>query len=198
MERLQTYIYEFDDFRVDPGRRLLLGRDGRPLPLTPKAFDTLIHLVQHADVLLEKETLMNAIWPDTTVEENNLNQCISALRRVLGEKRAEHRYIVTVPGRGYRFVAQVNKRKPPVIARSAEPIASIAVLPFHPLARNNRDESLEMGMADTLITRLSGIRDLVVRPMSLVRKYADLKLDALTAGRELGVESVLEGSLQRQ
>ena len=120
------------------------------------------------------------------------------LRRVLGEKRAEHRYIVTVPGRGYRFVAPVNKHKPPVIASSAEPIASVAVLPFQPLARNNRDEPLEMGMADTLITRLSGIRDLVVRPMSSVRKYADLKLDALAAGRELGVESVLEGSLQRQ
>ena len=197
MAQPQTYIYEFDDFRVDPGRRLLLGRDGRPLPLTPKAFDTLIYLVQHADVVLGKETLMRAIWADTAVEENNLNQCISVLRRVLGEKRAEHRYIVTVPGRGYRFVARVNKHKPPVIAISKEPIASIAVLPFQPLARNKRDESLEMGMADTLITRLSGIRDLVVRPMSSVRKYADLKLDALAAGRELGVESVLEGSLQR-
>ena len=196
MAQPQTYIYEFDDFRVDPGRRLLLGRDGRPLPLTPKALDTLIYLIQHADVVLGKETLMRAIWSDTAVEENNLNQCISVLRRVLGEKRGEHRYIVTVPGRGYRFVARVNKHEPPVISK--EPIASIAVLPFQPLARNNRDESLEMGMADTLITRLSGIRDLLVRPMSSVRKYADLQLDALAAGRELGVESVLEGSLQRQ
>jgi DNA-binding winged helix-turn-helix (wHTH) protein/tetratricopeptide (TPR) repeat protein len=192
------YIYEFDDFRVDAGRRLLLGRDGRPLPLTPKAFDTLIYLIQNSDVVLGKETLMRAIWGDTVVEENNLNQCISALRRVLGEKRAEHRYIVTVPGRGYRFVAPVKKHKPPAMASSAEPIASIAVLPFQPLIRNNRDESLEMGMADTLIARLSGIRDLVVRPMSSVRKYADLKLDVLAAGRELAVESVLEGSLQHQ
>jgi len=198
MEAPQTYIYEFDDFRVDPGRRLLLGRDGRPLPVTPKAFDTLIYLVQHADVVLGKETLMRAIWADTAVEENNLNQCISSLRRVLGEKRSEHRYIVTIPGRGYRFVAPVNKRKTPVISNGTEPIPSIAVLPFQPLARNSRDESLEMGMADTLIARLSGIRDIVVRPMSSVRKYADLKLDVLAAGRELGVESVLEGSLQRQ
>jgi len=177
---------------------LLLGRDGRPLPLTPKAFDTLIYLVQHTDVVISKETLMSAIWADTAVEENNLNQCISVLRRMLGEKRAEHRYIVTVPGRGYRFVAAVNKRKPPVAASSVGPIASIAVLPFQPLTRNNRDESLEMGMADTLIARLSGIRDLVVRPLSSVRKYADSKLDVLAAGRELAVESVLEGSLQRQ
>jgi TolB-like protein/Tfp pilus assembly protein PilF len=141
---------------------------------------------------------MRAIWGDTAVEENNLNQCISALRRVLGEKRAGHRYILTVSGRGYRFVAPVTKRKPSVIAGPAEPIASIAVLPFHPLAGNNRDESLEMGMADTLIARLTGIRDLVVRPMSSVRKYVDSNLDALAAGQELGVESVLEGSLQRQ
>ena len=192
------YIYEFDDFRVDAGRRLLHGRDGRPLRLTPKAFDTLIYLLQNSDVVLGKETLMRAIWGDTVVEENNLNQCISGLRRVLGEKRAEHRYIATVPGQGYRFVAPVNKHKPPAIASSAEPIASIAVLPFQPLTRNKRDESLEMGMADTLIARLSGIRDLVVRPTSSIRKYADLKLDVLAAGRELEVESVLEGSLQRQ
>ena len=198
MEQPETFIYEFDDFRVDTGRRLLLGRESRPLPLTPKAFDTLIFLVQHADVVLAKETLMRAIWADTAVEENNLNQCISVLRRALGEKRGENRYIVTVPGRGYRFVAPVHKRKPPLIASSAEPITSIAVLPFQPLARDNRDESLEMGMADTLIGKLSGIRNIVVRPMSSVRKYADLKLDVLAAGRELGVESVLEGSLQRQ
>jgi DNA-binding winged helix-turn-helix (wHTH) protein/tetratricopeptide (TPR) repeat protein len=198
METNDPYIYEFDDFRVDSGRRQLLGRDGRPIPLTPKAFDTLTYLVQHSDVVLGKETLMRAIWPDTAVEENNLNQCISALRRALGEKRAEHRYIVTAPGRGYRFVAPVNKRKPPVIASSAEPIPSIAVLPFKPLVRNKRDESLEMGMADTLIARLSGIRDIIVRPMSSVRKYADLNLDSLAAGRALEVDSVLEGSLQHQ
>src|SRR5215470_3912617 len=179
MEINEPYIYEFDEFRVDSGRRQFFGRDGRRIPLTPKAFDTLIYLVQHTDVVLGKETLIRAIWADTAVEENNLNQCISALRRALGEKRAENRYIVTVPGRGYRFVARVNKHKPSVIASNLEPIGSIAVLPFQPLARNNRDESLEMGMADTLVMRLSGIRDLVVRPMSSVRKYADLKVDAL-------------------
>jgi TolB-like protein/Tfp pilus assembly protein PilF len=198
MEQPETFIYEFDEFQVDPGRRLLLGRASRRLPLTPKAFDTLMFLLQHTDAVVGKETLMRAIWADTAVEENNLNQCISVLRRALGEKRGENRYIVTVAGRGYRFVAPVNKRKPAVIASSAAPILSIAVLPFQPLARNRRDESLEMGMADTLIGKLSGIRNIVVRPMSSVRKYADLNCDVLVAGRELGVESLLEGSLQRQ
>jgi DNA-binding winged helix-turn-helix (wHTH) protein len=188
-------IYEFGDFRVDAGRRLLLRLDGRTLPLTPKAFDTLLYLVQHADAVLEKGVLMNAIWPDATVEENNLNQSISALRRALGGDRNDHRYIVTVPGRGYQFVASVQKHNPPEMV-SAESIKSLAVLPFQPLMPTERDASLELGMADTLITRLSCIRGLIMRPLNAVRKYADFNQDAQLAGRELGVDSVLEGSLQ--
>jgi DNA-binding winged helix-turn-helix (wHTH) protein len=188
-------IYEFGDFRVDAGRRQLLRMDGRTLPLTPKVFDTLLYLVQHADSVLEKEILMNAIWPDTTVEENNLTQSISALRRALGGNRNDHRYIVTVSGRGYQFVAAVEKHNPPETV-SAEPIKSLAVLPFQPLIPSERDASLELGMADTLITRLSCIRGLIMRPLNAVRKYADFNQDAQLAGRELGVDSVLQGSLQ--
>jgi DNA-binding winged helix-turn-helix (wHTH) protein/tetratricopeptide (TPR) repeat protein len=197
MDTPETEIYEFGSFQVDAGRRLLLGVDGDPLSLAPKAFETLLYLVRHSQIVIEKEALMKAIWPDTIVEENNLNQNISALRRVLGGKRADHRYIVTVPGRGYRFVAAVKKHTPPAAAISAESIRSVAVLPFQPLVSGDRDASLEMGMADTLIARLSSIRDIIVRPLSSVRKYADLHQDALLAGRELGVESVLQGSLQR-
>jgi serine/threonine-protein kinase len=145
--------------------------------------------------VLDKNTLMKAIWPDTVVEENNLNQNISMLRRVLGENRAANPYIVTVPGRGYRFVAPVTKRTRPATAAS---IRTIAVLPFQPLVSEDRDSSLEMGMADTLIARLSGLRDMIVRPISFVSKYAGLGQDALLAGRELEVESVLDGSLQRR
>jgi len=196
MERPPTYTYEFDGFRVDPGKRLFYGRDGRPVGLTPKVFDTLMYLVEHHGVVLAKEELMRAVWAEATVEENNLNQCISVLRRVLGEKRGAPHYIATVPGRGYRFIASVNKRRAQVIESTGETIRSIAVLPFQPLVRKNRDESLEMGMADTLIARLSGIRDIIVRPMSSVRKYSDLNQNVLAAGRELAVDSVLEGSLQ--
>jgi DNA-binding winged helix-turn-helix (wHTH) protein/Flp pilus assembly protein TadD len=198
MDKPSTRIYEFGEFRVDAGRRLLLTLDGRNLPLTPKAFDTLLYLVQHADTVLEKETLMTAIWPDTTVEENNLNQSISALRRALGGNRTDHRYIVTVPGRGYQFVAPVTKSDQPATRVSTDSIRSLAVLPFQPLVSDDRDASLELGMADTLTTRLSSIRNVIVRPLSAVRKYADLHQDALLAGRQLGVESVLEGSLQRR
>jgi TolB-like protein len=190
-------IYEFGDFRVDAGRRVLLRLDGRTLPLTPKAFDTLLYMVQHADAVLEKGMLMNALWPDTTVEENNLNQSISALRRALGGDRNDHRYIVTVPGRGYQFVASVQQHKAPETV-SAESVKSLAVLPFQPLTPTERDASLELGMADTLITRLSCIRGLIMRPLNAVRKYADFNRDAQLAGRELGVDSVLEGSLQHR
>ncbi len=110
MNESQTHIYEFGNFRIDAAKRLLLKRDGERVPLTPKAFDTLLYLVEHSGTLLDKDELLRAVWADTVVEENNLNQHISTLRRVLGEKRDEHHYIETVPGRGYRFVANVSTR----------------------------------------------------------------------------------------
>ncbi len=185
-------IYEFGDFRVEPTKHLLL-RKGEPVALTPKVFETLLYLVRHQGDLVEKDDLIRAVWPDTVVEENNLNQNISALRRVLGESRGENRYIATVPGRGYRFVAAVRS---PAGSAGVAPIPSIAVLPFKPLTAGHRDEALEMGMADTLIARLSSSRATIVRPLSSVRKYTNLEQDALAAGRELGVESVLDGSIQ--
>lgn len=100
-------LYEFGAFRVDASKRLLV-RDGTPVPLTSKVFETLLHLVKHGGTVLSKDELMRAIWPDAVVEENNLNQNISILRRVLGDGRSELRYIATVPGRGYQFVAEVR------------------------------------------------------------------------------------------
>jgi Tol biopolymer transport system component/DNA-binding winged helix-turn-helix (wHTH) protein len=103
---LQQRLYEFDLFRVDVSRRLLL-RQGEAIPLTPKAFDILLILVQNRDRVVEKDELMKLVWPDTAVEENNLTRNISSLRRALGERPEEHRYIVTIPGRGYRFAAEL-------------------------------------------------------------------------------------------
>src|SRR5579859_1859537 len=101
--------YEFGDFRLEVGKRLLLLRaTGRTLPLSARAFDTLLFFLEHPGELLDKFTLMAAVWPKVVVEENNLNQHISALRRLLGERPDEHRFIVTIPGRGYRFVAPVH------------------------------------------------------------------------------------------
>ncbi len=103
-------VYEFGDFRLDAGKRLLWRADAQ-VPLTPRVFETLLYLVEHHDTVLDKERLMEAVWPDSIVEENNLTQNISTLRRVFGETPGSHHYIVTVPGRGYRFVADVKMRE---------------------------------------------------------------------------------------
>src|SRR5689334_16167277 len=105
-------LYEFGDFRLDRGRRTLFRRDGAPVPLPAKAFETLSYLVEHAGRLVDKDELMRAVWPDTAVEENNLTQNVSLLRRLFGESRGEHRYIATVPGRGYQLVATVRLVQP--------------------------------------------------------------------------------------
>ncbi|MEO7724633.1 MAG: transcriptional regulator, partial [Chthoniobacterales bacterium] len=102
-------IYAFGDFRLGVAKRVLLRNDGSPVPLTPRVFDTLLQLVEHSGVVLEKERLMDAIWPDQVVEENNLSQNISTLRRALGETPGAPRYILTVPGRGFRFLAEVKE-----------------------------------------------------------------------------------------
>jgi TolB-like protein/DNA-binding winged helix-turn-helix (wHTH) protein len=102
-------LYEFGEFRLDGLRRVLSSRvDGQPLQVTGKIFDTLLFFVERSGQLLDKRTLMEALWPNVVVEENNLTQAIHTLRRVLGERPDDHRFIVTVPGRGYRFVADVT------------------------------------------------------------------------------------------
>lgn len=270
------HFYEFDSFRLDTVERQL-RRDGKNVPLTPKAFETLLLLVENSGRVLEKEQLMQTLWPDTFVEEGNLSDNISKIRQALGDSRKEPKYIETVSRRGYRFVASVREEQedeldlaivertksqivieedetdgerdhvevqreqeekalpasPGLSARwrlssispaavcaiaavgllvvlsytwitstrrkaaARAPVKSIAVLPFKPLVAGSRDESLELGMTDTLITTLGNTRQIIVRPVSAVRRYTDLEQDAVTAGREMKVESALEGTIQR-
>ena len=118
-------IFEFGDFRMDVGERLLWQRDGSPVPLTPTVFATLRYLVEHSDTVLDKERIMEAVWPDSIVEENNLAQSISKLRQVFGEKPGAHRYIATVPTRGYRFVAEVKVAQASTLQAGSEQAASM-------------------------------------------------------------------------
>lgn len=227
-------VYEFGEFRLDAARQMLYSvRAETWTPLTSRVFDTLLFLVTHPGVVISRATLMKAVWPDVIVEDNNLDQSISALRQLLGERDGEHPYIVTVRGRGYRFVAPINVIAPPetddrprraarpalwlagvfaaatvlvlVVFASRKddslPVAAdepqtLAVLPFRPMISAERDESLEFGIAETLIAQLH-TEQMAVRPLSAVRRYADPEEDALQAGRALGVSSVLEGHLQR-
>jgi TolB-like protein/DNA-binding winged helix-turn-helix (wHTH) protein len=103
-----TQLYEFDDFRIDPIRRSVHRLDDL-IHLPPKVFATLLTLVQHHGTVIEKSVLIDAVWPDTIVEENNLTQNISAIRRALGGDSERQRYVVTIPGHGYSFVADVRE-----------------------------------------------------------------------------------------
>src|SRR6185295_15202931 len=101
-------FYQFGAFFLDPAKCVLL-RGEEIVPISLKAFEMLLLLVQHRGEVLEKDHLLRHLWPDTVVEENNLARNVSALRKALDEHPNEHRYILTVPGRGYRFVAEVNE-----------------------------------------------------------------------------------------
>ena len=107
MNQLARRFYLFDGFRVDVGERLLF-KENREVPLTPKVFDTLLALLENSSHVLTKKELMEQVWPDSFVEENNLAQNISILRKALGESKEGEHYIQTVPKRGYRFVAEVR------------------------------------------------------------------------------------------
>jgi DNA-binding winged helix-turn-helix (wHTH) protein/TolB-like protein len=323
MDKPAKYFYEFGPFRLDTSRRRLL-RAGEVVPLTPKAFDTLLALVEQSGRVVGKDDLMERVWPGVAVEENNLTQNVSALRKALGERREQPQYIATVPGLGYRFIAAVSESRPvdadpahdegdpahaatgasaagenadaaagktqtgrngfeaaavgpqgPETTASAEAasataanaeaasanagasnavgaaraggassagvaararrgrsalavavivalalaagvyyllarrarrpeavaagtqVRSIAVLPFKSLGADEPDQYLGLGMADALITKLSSIHQINVRPTGSIIRYAGATQDPSAAGRELGVDTVLDGRVQK-
>jgi len=117
------HIFEFDSFRVDTLRRVLL-HDDEKIRLPSKAFEILLVLLEAEGRLVEKDELMRRVWPDSVVEENNLTVNISALRKALAESPGEHKYVVTIPGRGYQFVAKVQQNHESIpIQRNVESAA---------------------------------------------------------------------------
>jgi TolB-like protein/DNA-binding winged helix-turn-helix (wHTH) protein/Tfp pilus assembly protein PilF len=234
MSRAAGSTYEFGPFRVDVLARSLL-RDGRSVPLTPKSFDVLLALIENSGRVVRKEELMSRLWPDTVVEEHNLTVNISALRKAMNEDSGQ-RYILTIPGSGYRLAMPVRvvENAPDKSRSTASAIEvarrswtrslwiglglivvvaavglfrlvrptvtlrqkSVAVLPFNVLSPTD-DDYLGVGIADTLITRLSNVRQIAVRPTSSVLKFHGQVQDAAAAGRELKVDSVLEGTIRR-
>jgi len=106
-EQITSSMYEFGPFRLETRARRLY-RENAPIPLTAKALETLIVLLENSGKVVSKGDLIDRVWGETAVEENNLTQQISALRRAFGEKAADHKFIITVPGRGYSFVAPVR------------------------------------------------------------------------------------------
>ncbi len=299
--------FVFGDFILDVKEKVL-RRGGKPLPITPKALELLLVLIQNPGHLLEKNELMKAVWQDSFVEEGNLAFTIRLLRKTLGDDAQKPQFIETVPKRGYRFIAEIkpvatkeekNKqfelidnsvplptdeiispaknphdqneksnqslgaavaiagwRKgagtsnseetsaslnlPPntsrkKIAKKGDAIGSfgtnrnivvlglvvliagaiafgayffapkrtapgskksIAILPFKPINTAARDEIYEIGIADSLIHRLSSSKDLVVRPLSGIRQYSDIEQDPIAAGQEQQVDYVLTANYQ--
>lgn len=201
MDTEQSVGYEFGPFQLLPNERLLL-RGGHPVALTPKVFDTLLVFVENSGRLLTKDELMKLIWPHATVEEGNLSQNIFVLRKTLGENLPQQRYIVTLPLQGYRFVAKVKELHEPKEAAGSfqtklSAVTSLAVLPFKVLGGESNDQHLGAGIADALVTKLSRIGRIIIRPTTAVLKYSALGQDPLVAGREQSVDAVLDGMVQR-
>ena len=140
--------YEFGPFRLDPAERRLL-RDGQVVPLTPKAFDLLVYLVEHHGHLVEKSTLLSALWPDTVVEEANLAYNVSSLRKVLDRANGPGPVIETVPTRGYRFVA-------PVTVSSIMPSDATAIPLRDPGISRGRFSTHRIGVGVAALALLTG------------------------------------------
>jgi DNA-binding winged helix-turn-helix (wHTH) protein/tetratricopeptide (TPR) repeat protein len=206
---LGNCVYVFGPFRLETAEFRLL-RDGRPVQLKPKVFRLLLMLVRNSGHVLTKGELMEGVWPGSFVEEQNLTVSIFALRKAL-EETDGHAYIETVPRLGYRFVAEVqtsenqsqnlgetSNRSVARIAKAAPAnamIQSLAVLPFKLIGGAGSTEYLGQGIADALITRLSNLSRIIVRPTGAVLSYTRAG-DPIVAGQELKVTAVLDGSIQ--
>jgi TolB-like protein/DNA-binding winged helix-turn-helix (wHTH) protein/Tfp pilus assembly protein PilF len=252
-------LYQFGRFCLDPLKRRLL-RDGEVVKLTPKAFETLLALVEQRGKTVEKDELLNKVWAGTVVEENNLNQCITALRKSLGDSRHESQYIATIPGIGYRFVAEVrvvelennqegSKQSAPPLSdtggvapfqtvlddqpdrgvrravryrfliaavlavvllvggyallnrrklRAAGPaVSSIMVLPLDNLSGDPNQEYFADGVTDALIGDLAKLPGLHVISRTSSMHYKGTKKSLPEIAREIKVDAIVEGSVQR-
>jgi DNA-binding winged helix-turn-helix (wHTH) protein/tetratricopeptide (TPR) repeat protein len=193
-------VYEFAGRRVDPARRQLT-HGGKPVAMFPRCFDALLLLIERRGELLDKEFLLRTLWPDVIVDENSLAKVISDVRRALGEGPKDSGCIATVPRRGYRFTAAVEVRAAATTAAVSDvkrrEVRSLAVLPFTFLNPVASDESLGLGLADALITRLGHLRHTRVRPTTSVARFAAQPLAPAAAGRALEVDTVITGTIRR-
>jgi DNA-binding winged helix-turn-helix (wHTH) protein/TolB-like protein/tetratricopeptide (TPR) repeat protein len=265
MNNGKNLIYEFDSFSLDPTERRLT-HDGKVIALPPKAFETLVVLIENNGHLVDKETLLEKVWADSFVEEGNLKICVHTLRKALDNSK----FIETVPKKGYRFNAPIRliekaatnfliekqtatritieateidepekrlsaapssfvriysqpkvylasflllalalfggfyfvrnrqSKNPAAVANPLADVKTIAVLPLKSLSVPPVEQELRVGMADSIVTKLSALRQIAVRPTSSTIRYLDKDYDTLEVGKELKVDSVLEGSVQKE
>ena len=168
MSEQNRYLYEFGPFRLDAQKRLLL-REGKIVPLKPKAFDTLLALVGNCGHVVEKDELMRRVWGDTAVEEGNLTFNISSLRKALGDDPRRHEYIVTIPGEGYQFVAGVRATFDELVVRES---TSITVEEEEELGSEIADSGLRIADSRREILP-TGTREKALIPKETVKASAN-------------------------
>jgi adenylate cyclase len=208
---VDSKLYKFDSFCLDPKQRKLLSGD-EVVQLSSRAFEMLLLLVRKQGEVVEKGEILEKVWADSFVEESNLVVHISALRRVLGETRGTRKFIETVSGRGYSFVFPIEEVKSadrPADAAPAAPSApadektghdnsgSLAVLPLLNKSGSADFEYLADGITQSLIANLSQIPALKVMAYNAVEPYKNAKPDYSEIGFLLGVENLLLGSITR-
>jgi TolB-like protein/Tfp pilus assembly protein PilF len=190
----------FGRFRLDFGRREL-WRDDKAVRLSQRALDILCALVAAEGGVVTKDQLMAQVWSGLVVEESNIHVHVSALRKVLEEAEGGQTYVVTVTGRGYRFIGldsvspvdQAGIRQGP----SLPDRPSIAVLPFANLSDAPEQEYFADGIVEDITTALSRMRWLFVIARNSSFTYKGQTVDVRQVGRELGVRYVLEGSVRK-
>jgi TolB-like protein len=192
----------FGRFRLELGRREL-WRDETPIHLGSRVFDILCALVSAKGEVVTKDQLMAHVWSGLVVEESNIHVHVSALRKALDEGTNGRSYVVTVPGRGYRFVGLPSASatdKPQLDTPRGLPLPdrpSIAVLPFANLSGDAEQEYFADGIVEDIITALSRMRWLFVIARNSSFAYKGRAVDVKQVGRELGVRYVLEGSVRK-
>ncbi len=194
-------ILEFGPFELDRDRKQLRRR-GRRVPLQDLPLRLLLELLAKPGEIVSRDALHERLWPGVRVDfALGLAKAAHKLRGALSDRAEEGRYIETVRGRGYRFVAPVRQRgaMPDVPPASREQPTVLAILPFHLLDGEPLETALGFGIADDLATRLASHAGFAIRPMSAVlRAHGEGHRDALSVGHELATTHVLEGTLRQR
>ncbi|HQU83949.1 MAG TPA: winged helix-turn-helix domain-containing protein [Pyrinomonadaceae bacterium] len=258
---LKSTIYELENFRLETDSQRLFERETNELvPLQPKAFELLLFFIENEGAILTKTEILDAVWKDSFVEEANLSQTVFVLRKALNDDRKNPRFIVTVPNRGYRFIAKVAKVEAKTPNTEIEPetveiqnlktettieeikdqrsktntqspispkffllaiplilifafgiyylwrdkkpetvseVKSIAILPFKNIGGKEDEDYLGNGISEVLVSKLSNIKSLVVRPATSVLKFTDASPDTKKIGGDLDVEAIVVGRVQK-
>ena len=195
----QDTVLQFGDFRLHRGERSLFTTAGAPIQLSRRLYDMLLYMAEHPGRLLEKQALMDAVWKGSVVEENTLSRTISNLRQLLGDDAGEHRYIETVSGLGYRFLASVSLLGGSIGETPAQGrVPSIAVLAFADLSHDRDQGYFADGIAEEVLNRLATVPGLRVIAKSSAFRFRDDAESARAIGSALGVDYLLSGSVRKE